>query len=90
MPNLRTSASPPQPYRSSTRVSNCFNILLVIDAVLDSPLAALIRAQESIMNHEDLKLEPLPYQLELRNYLRSHEPEIWNWFASGSSASRLC
>jgi predicted SprT family Zn-dependent metalloprotease len=27
-------------------------------------------------------LEPLPYQVELRDYLKSHERELWNWFAS--------
>ena len=27
-------------------------------------------------------LEPLPYHLELRDYLRSRERELWNWFAS--------
>ena len=28
------------------------------------------------------KLEPLPYHLELRDYLKSQERELWNWFAS--------
>jgi predicted SprT family Zn-dependent metalloprotease len=27
-------------------------------------------------------LEPLPYQVELRDYLKSQERELWNWFAS--------
>jgi len=27
-------------------------------------------------------LEPLPYHIELREYLRSEERELWNWFAS--------
>jgi hypothetical protein len=27
-------------------------------------------------------LEPLPYQVELREYLKSEERELWNWFAS--------
>jgi hypothetical protein len=27
-------------------------------------------------------LEPLPYHVELRDYLKSHERELWNWFAS--------
>jgi hypothetical protein len=26
--------------------------------------------------------EPLPYHVELRDYLKSHERELWNWFAS--------
>lgn len=27
-------------------------------------------------------LEPLPYHLEVREYLKSRERELWNWFAS--------
>ena len=27
-------------------------------------------------------LTPLPYHLELRDYLKAHERELWNWFAS--------
>jgi len=27
-------------------------------------------------------LEPLPYHVELRDYLKSHERDLWNWFAS--------
>jgi hypothetical protein len=27
-------------------------------------------------------LEPLPYHIELRDYLKSQERELWNWFAS--------
>ena len=27
-------------------------------------------------------LEPLPYHVELRDYLKSQERELWNWFAS--------
>src|SRR5580698_1606941 len=27
-------------------------------------------------------LEPLPYHVELRDYLKSRERELWNWFAS--------
>ena len=27
-------------------------------------------------------LEPLPYHVGLRDYLKSHERELWNWFAS--------
>ena len=27
-------------------------------------------------------LEPLPYHVELRDYLKSEERELWNWFAS--------
>jgi hypothetical protein len=30
----------------------------------------------------DSILEPLPYHLELRDYLKSRERELWNWFAS--------
>jgi predicted SprT family Zn-dependent metalloprotease len=30
-------------------------------------------------------LEPLPYHVELRDYLRSEEAELWNWFASAQA-----
>lgn len=30
-------------------------------------------------------LEPLPYHLELRDYLKSEERELWNWFASAQA-----
>jgi len=30
----------------------------------------------------DQKLEPLPYHVELRDYLKSSERDLWNWFAS--------
>jgi Zn-dependent protease with chaperone function len=31
-----------------------------------------------------LDLQPLPYQLALRDYLRDNEREIWNWYAAHS------
>ncbi len=30
-------------------------------------------------------LAPLPYQIELRDYLKAKEPELWNWFASAKA-----
>src|SRR6266566_1860569 len=30
-------------------------------------------------------LEPLPYHVELRDYLKSDERELWNWFASAQA-----
>jgi predicted SprT family Zn-dependent metalloprotease len=33
----------------------------------------------------DHNLEPLPYHVELRDYLKSQERELWNWFASARS-----
>jgi hypothetical protein len=30
-------------------------------------------------------LEPLPYQIELRAYLKANERELWNWFASAQA-----
>ena len=30
-------------------------------------------------------LEPLAYHVDLRDYLKSHERELWNWFASARS-----
>jgi Zn-dependent protease with chaperone function len=32
-------------------------------------------------------LGPLPYHLEVREYLKSREPELWNWFASAQAKS---
>ena len=32
-----------------------------------------------------LGLEPLPYHVELRDYLKSRERELWNWFASAQA-----
>src|SRR5215471_18712150 len=34
------------------------------------------------MEQSDNMLEPLPYHVELRDYLKAHERELWNWFAS--------
>ncbi len=34
------------------------------------------------MNNSEPKLEPLPYHVELRDYLKSRERELWDWFAS--------
>ncbi|MCH8149430.1 MAG: hypothetical protein IH987_15850, partial [Planctomycetes bacterium] len=32
-------------------------------------------------------VQPLPYQLALRDYLKAEEPEVWEWFASSRSRS---
>ena len=29
-----------------------------------------------------LRLEPLPYQTSIRDYLKANEPEVWEWYAS--------
>ncbi len=42
---------------------------------------ALIRGVDEQANI----LEPLPYHLELRDYLKSEERELWNWFASAKA-----
>ncbi len=34
------------------------------------------------MEHTGNILEPLPYHVELRDYLKSQEGDLWNWFAS--------
>ena len=34
------------------------------------------------MDETENILEPLPYHVELRNYLKSEERELWSWFAS--------
>ena len=33
------------------------------------------------------ELNPLPYQVEVRDYLKSRERELWNWFASARAKS---
>src|SRR2546426_12292376 len=33
----------------------------------------------------DGKLDPLPYHIELRDYLKSEERELWAWFASAQA-----
>jgi hypothetical protein len=37
------------------------------------------------VDEPEQQLEPLPYQVELRDYLKSRERELWNWFASGQA-----
>lgn len=37
---------------------------------------------ENTVEQADYILEPLPYHVELRDYLKSQERELWNWFAS--------
>jgi len=34
------------------------------------------------VEHTEPILEPLPYHVELRDYLKSQERDLWNWFAS--------
>src|SRR6266481_3765599 len=38
-----------------------------------------------IVDEPEYILQPLPYHLELRDYLKSHERELWNWFASAQA-----
>lgn len=47
---------------------------LICANVLQKPVTAL-------ENH----LEPLPYHLEVREYLKSQERELWKWFASAQA-----
>jgi hypothetical protein len=37
------------------------------------------------MDHTIHGLEPLPYHRELRDYLKCHERELWDWFASAKA-----
>ena len=37
------------------------------------------------MDNSEPNLEPLPYHVELRDYLKSEERELWNWFASAKA-----
>ncbi len=36
----------------------------------------------SVVDEPENNLEPLTYHIELRDYLKSEEPELWKWFAS--------
>ena len=47
-------------------------------------LAFLIRLNASVDQREDI-LAPLPYHFELRDYLKSQEPDLWKWFASAKA-----
>src|SRR3954463_14423260 len=51
------------------------------------PDSALMRRnlQLSFMNGTQIELKPLPYHEQLRDYLRSHEKELWDWFASAQA-----
>jgi len=37
------------------------------------------------MHSPEHTLEPLPYHVEVRDYLKLREPELWNWFASAQA-----
>ena len=37
------------------------------------------------MDEPENSLQPLSYHVELRDYLKSHERELWNWFASAQA-----
>src|SRR5690349_12706724 len=43
--------------------------------------------QDTQMATEPLQLEldPLPYHVEVRDYLKANESAIWNWFASAQA-----
>jgi predicted SprT family Zn-dependent metalloprotease len=40
---------------------------------------------ETFVSAPENILEPLPYHVELRDYLKSDERELWNWFASAQA-----
>ena len=44
--------------------------------------AALPLGFTGVQATPDPILEPLPYHVELRDYLKSRERELWDWFAS--------
>ncbi|HSU54238.1 MAG TPA: M48 family metalloprotease [Candidatus Dormibacteraeota bacterium] len=56
---------------------------------VSSPVAALTLARSFDLirgvDQPQQMLEPLPYHLELRDYLKSEERELWNWFASAKA-----
>jgi hypothetical protein len=37
------------------------------------------------MQYRNSSLEPLPYQVRSRDYFKTHEPHLWNWFASAQA-----
>jgi hypothetical protein len=37
------------------------------------------------MQASELNLQPLLYHVELKNYLKSRERELWDWFASAEA-----
>jgi predicted SprT family Zn-dependent metalloprotease len=37
------------------------------------------------VDNSEYSLEPLPYHVELRDYLKSEERELWKWFASAKA-----
>jgi hypothetical protein len=37
------------------------------------------------VEHAEHILEPLPYHVEMRDYLKSQERDLWNWFASAQA-----
>src|SRR5258705_8997372 len=41
-----------------------------------------LEVEEFFVDAPTHTLEPLPYHVELRDYLKSEERELWNWFAS--------
>jgi hypothetical protein len=41
------------------------------------------------MDTSDRRLAPLPYHVELRDYLKFHERDLWNWFASGQAKAEF-
>jgi Zn-dependent protease with chaperone function len=41
--------------------------------------------RETLMIRASHPLAPLPYHAQLRDYVKQHEPELWQWFASASA-----
>jgi Zn-dependent protease with chaperone function len=58
-----------------------FNNVENFDALTLACGAALM----SLVDESANILEPLPYHVDLRDYLKSQEPELWNWFASAKA-----
>src|SRR5579872_5449562 len=52
------------------------------DRADDLPETAAQEAQRFLPAPDPIRLEPLPYQMALRDYLNTEEREVWNWFAS--------
>src|SRR5688572_400473 len=49
------------------------------------PVCSNVGGPPNGMQQPENILEPLPYHAELRDYLKQHERELWNWFASAQA-----
>lgn len=57
--------------------------------LISAPLTGLpgfgLMGNRASVEGSEQNIEPLPYHVELRDYLKSQERELWNWFASAQA-----